>query len=164
MIKEIINRKGEKFIIIFDDEDIDIWNFCKWSVYKDNRIRGTKWNSKKNKYENFYLYRKIMEKYDNINGLDIDHINHNILDNRKCNLRACSHSKNMMNQQTQIKNKTSIYKGVRFYKRTNKWVSQIKINQKYNHIGFFTSEIEAAKAYDNKAIELFGEFANLNFK
>ena len=59
-------------------------------------------------------------------------------------------------------NLSSQHKGVHFHKRSNKWVAQIKLNRKLFHLGSFSSEAEAGEAYNNKAIELFGEFAVLN--
>ena len=66
-----------------------------------------------------------------------------------------------MNQSIQ-KNKSSKYKGVSFHKRQNKWQSQIMVNKKHINIGTFYHEIIAALAYNIKAQELFGEYANLN--
>jgi len=66
-----------------------------------------------------------------------------------------------MNRQKQG-NVSSIYKGVSFYKSYSKWRATIMINSKQVHLGYFVSEIEAAKAYNAKAIELYGEFANIN--
>lgn len=90
----------------------------------------------------------------------VDHIDGNPLNNQKNNLRRCTKKQNNMNR---IKSygKLSIYKGVS--PSNKRWRSQIMINDKYIHLGCFGNEIEAAKAYDKKAIELFGEFAKLNF-
>lgn len=93
----------------------------------------------------------------------IDHINHDKLDNRKQNLRICTISQNGMNQFLQTVDKTSIYKGVYWDKSRNKWQSNIVLNKKRKYIGRFDCEIDAAKAYDKKAKELFGEFALTNF-
>ncbi|MHC4574708.1 MAG: AP2 domain-containing protein [Planctomycetota bacterium] len=91
-----------------------------------------------------------------------DHVNHNGLDNRKANLRSCTLSQNNANARP-AKNASSIYKGVSFNKRRKKWAASIKSKGKQQHLGYFDSEIDAAKAYDERAKELFGRFANLNF-
>ena len=95
-------------------------------------------------------------------GQVCDHINHNGLDNRRKNLRLCTNSQNFGNQRKRP-NKSSIYKGVCFYKRDSKWQVGIECNYKKYYLGRFDNEIEAAKVYDKKAAELFGEFAYTNF-
>ena len=60
------------------------------------------------------------------------------------------------------RNTSSQYKGVSYFKQTNKWISYITYNNKRIHLGLFKNELKAAIAYNKKAIELFGEFAYLN--
>jgi hypothetical protein len=95
-------------------------------------------------------------------GLFVDHINHNGLDNRKLNLRLCTNAQNQQNSRPRSGG-TSKYKGVHWHKARKKFCARIHFNKKSIHIGYFKDEIEAAKAYDKKAKELFGEFAYLNF-
>jgi hypothetical protein len=59
---------------------------------------------------------------------------------------------------------SSQYKGVYWSAECSKWRAQLRINGKKLHLGAFINELDAAKSYDNKARELFGEFASLNFK
>jgi hypothetical protein len=92
----------------------------------------------------------------------VDHINGNGLDNRRCNLRVCTIAENARNRK-KSPNKTSKYKGVSWDKRDKKWRSQIKIDHKTTSLGYYQSEVDAAKAYDIRAKELFGKFARLNF-
>lgn len=129
-----------------------------------------KWYAKKNR-NTFYAVRMIYKPKKTIlmhrvimNAQpreEIDHRTRYGLDNRKTNLRFCTHAQNLQNQQSQ--NGTSKYKGVCWHNRDKKWHTQIKHNGKNIHIGYFNNEIEAAKAYDRKAKELFGDFAYLNF-
>lgn len=91
----------------------------------------------------------------------IDHKNGNGLHNYRSNLRECSNSENQHNQKPK-RCGSSLFKGVSKSK-DNKYRAQIKLNNKSKYIGSFKSELEAAKAYDAKAKELFGEFARLNF-
>lgn len=92
----------------------------------------------------------------------IDHRDGNGLNNQKSNLRGCTHQQNMQNKRLPANN-TSGYKGVRWYKRTGRWIAGCKMDGRLYHLGYFDDPIEAAKAYDAKALELFGEFARLNF-
>ena len=100
----------------------------------------------------------------------IDHKNHNGLDNRVYNIRKCTHAQNAYNRRTFTKGKSgSIYKGVHlcpYYKKTGKgkkWTVSIGHKYKVIYLGKYDNEIEAAIAYDKKALELFGEFACTNF-
>lgn len=95
-------------------------------------------------------------------GLIVDHINHNGLDNRRSNLRLCTTTQNQRNSRPRP-GSSSKYKGVCWCKSSKKFRARIYINRKSVDIGYFTDEIAAAKAYDRKARELFGEFAYLNF-
>lgn len=92
-----------------------------------------------------------------------DHVNGIGLDNRRENLRPCNQSQNGGNSQKTKRNTVSSYKGVWFDPSRDKWESKIAFNRKTIHLGRFDSEEKAARAYDDKAQELFGEFARLNF-
>jgi len=58
---------------------------------------------------------------------------------------------------------SSKYKGVAWHKRRGKWQAYIKIGDKIRHLGVFTDELAAARAYDIAARQHFGEFARPNF-
>ena len=104
------------------------------------------------------LHRFILE-LSNEDG-KVDHINHNGLDNRKCNLRVVSNSHNASNRAPY--SSKSKYKGVR--PRNEKWEAFITHNKKQRYLGVFSTEEDAARAYDYHASTLFGEFAYLNFR
>lgn len=132
-----------------------------------NKLMKHKWHAVKNmKSGDFYVvssYQKIVMHRFIMNtpkGLVTDHINHDTLDHRKINLRNCTHSQNGWNSRPYGLSK---YKGVYFNKTNKKWIAAISKYCKRTHIGSFNSEIEAAKAYDQFAIELHEEFAYLNF-
>jgi hypothetical protein len=91
-----------------------------------------------------------------------DHINRHGLDNRKKNLRNCTKGENNLNQGGE-RNSASKYKGVYWKKDTKKWAACIKKGGKRKHLGYFDDEAEAAKAYDDAARRLHGQFAGLNF-
>lgn len=148
-------NKG-KYVALVDDEDFEGLNSFKWYAMEGGKtfyaVRRIMFNGKR---------RGILMHCEIMNGKGIDHIDHDGMNNQKSNLRFCTQRENMMNQRKQ-ENTSSIYKGVCFFKRTGKWMAHITINGKNIHLGYFETEIEAAKAYNDKAIELFGEFANLN--
>jgi hypothetical protein len=105
------------------------------------------------------LHRAIMNAQP---GEVVDHINGNALDNRRCNLRITTQAGNNKNARKRKDAQTSKYKGVHYSSREKKWKAQIqKDGIKYN-LGTYETEIEAAKAYDNAAIDLFKEYAILN--
>lgn len=87
----------------------------------------------------------------------VDHINHDTLDNRRCNLRICTARQNCANRMMARRSK-SPYKGIH-PTPSGKWVA--RANRK--HLGTFDSAEEAARQYDAAAIATWGEFACINF-
>ncbi len=155
-MKKIPLTQGQFALV--DDEDFELVNKIKWYAsfnWNKTGFYAKGWMNGKKLYMHRYILNTPTRLY-------TDHINHNGIDNRKSNLRICDNQKNQANRQTHIK-KTSIYKGVCWNKSLGKWVSGIKYNYKHYKRSSHTTEVEAAKAYDKKAKELFGEFANLNF-
>jgi hypothetical protein len=82
------------------------------------------------------------------------------------NLRLADRQQNAANRckNKKYKNKptSSQYKGVCWFKRDKKWLASIRIDNKNKHLGLFESEREAAAAYNQAAIDAFGDFAYLN--
>jgi hypothetical protein len=105
------------------------------------------------------LHREIISASE---GLLVDHINGNSLDNRRANLRLATHAQNMHNRRKR-KNTTSRFIGVYFDKERGKWVAQIKYQGERILLGRFDSEIDGARAYDEAAKKCRGEYARLNF-
>lgn len=91
----------------------------------------------------------------------VDHIDGNKQNNDVINLRWCNHSNNGMNRIKQA-NTTSQYKGVSWHKKAKKWYATIKNNGHSIFLGLFDCEEDAGRAYNNKAIEVCGEFAKIN--
>ncbi len=142
---------------LVDDEDFEWLNQWNWSAlglgYGGFVARRARCGV------SFLMHRQIMGEP---KGLDVDHRNHNTLDNQRSNLRSCSRSQNQHNQKVRSGG-SSKYKGVDLHKQTGKWRSRIRLNGVRRYIGLFINEVDAAKAYDKKAMELFSEFAYLNF-
>jgi hypothetical protein len=114
--------------------------------------------SSKPTWKMFGMHRVVMKAP---LGMQVDHINHNKLDNQKCNLRLATHQENMWNSKIQKNNKSG-YKGVSWRKQCNKWQATIKKNYKDISLGYYKTKEDAALAYNNAARELFGQFAFLN--
>lgn len=158
MAKELSLSRG-RAVALVDDDDFAVLSKRKWTYSPlGYAYTCTMKNYKKTTH---YLHRVIMEAD---KGQIVDHINGNGLDNRRSNLRIGTQRQNLANIKMSPKN-TSGYKGV--IKGRKKWIAQIyfRINGKRNniYIGAFDNPIDAAKAYDKKAIELHGEFARPNF-
>jgi hypothetical protein len=67
-----------------------------------------------------------------------------------------------MHNKSKIKDTSSAYYGVSFWKNEKKWAAAVAKDGKRYYLGLFTDEKEAALAYNKKATELYGDFANLN--
>jgi len=155
-MKEIKLTQGK--IALIDDEDYGYLNQFKWCADK----LGSTFYAKRRLYisikeqYNIYMHRIIMNAP---KGMEVDHIDHNGLNNQKYNLRICTKCQNNRNKLPSGKSK---YLGVSA--EDIKYKAEIMINHNKIRIGRFTTEEAAARAYDKKAKEYFGEFANLNFK
>jgi hypothetical protein len=156
-VKKIKLTQGK--VALVDDEDFKELSRFKWQILKCGKFliarRGCSCPITKNRYT-ILMHRQITSCPQD---LFVDHINHNSLDNRKCNLRICTRQQNNSNRVIQ-KNKTGI-KGVET-RESGRYRARIRFNKKGITIGHFDTLVEAINAYNNKAIELFGEFAYLN--
>ena len=119
--------------------------------------------SNNGKVKKHYIHQLVAREFlENPNDKPcIDHIDGNRTNNSLDNLRLCSYSQNNRNS-SKRENTSSIYKGVCWDKSIGKWKAQIQINRRQKSLGLFTNEKEAAQAYNEKAKELFKEFAKLN--
>lgn len=105
-----------------------------------------------------HLHRVITGAPD---GTDVDHRNHNGLDNRRANLRVTSHAENTRNARARSGG-ASEYKGVTWDAINGKWRAKIRINGRTVHLGRFADAWDAAQAYNAAAVEAWGEFAFQN--
>ena len=173
MMMEIKKSKGT---ILIDDEDAYILegsaiSFKSGDVGCYVRLR---WYNKRTRPRERNIARVIMGLpvgKDADHSLFVDHINHNVLDNRKCNLRVCTRSENCRNNKGQSTRTRSKYKGVCYHdcKKYNPdatglkpWRAYTRIAGKRIWFGYYKTEEDAARAYNENAKRLFGEFAYLN--
>jgi hypothetical protein len=163
MTKEIPLTQG--FFALVDDEDYEALNKFKWHV--DERKDGKDWRAvrslprtKTGPRKTIFMHRFILNAND---GQIVDHKNGNGLDNRRANIRLCSQGQNLANMRN-TQHHSSRFKGVYWYERVKKWQVNIRKDGRTQYLGRFYSEEVAARVYDAKAKELFGDFAKLNFE
>jgi hypothetical protein len=139
------------------DEDfayLSQWTwYCDTSGYAARRLHGGG-KSPVWRIHNFLL---------SSDGLIVDHIDRDPLNNQRENLRLCTHSQNLMNRGIGAGN-TSGFKGVTWCKRTKSWQAQCKAKGKKSATRRFKDKVTAARFYDQVAKEMHGDFAVLNFK
>lgn len=158
-MKTIKLTKG-KFALV-DDEDYERLNKFNWQAQKARQTyyaRRTVWRNGKTA-EKIYMHREIMKAP---KGIEVDHEDGDGLNCQKYNMRLCTSGQNSMNQKKRTAKCHSRFIGVSLDKRRGTWQAYININGKRTYIGAYNDEVEAAKARDAKAIELFGEFARIN--
>ena len=136
-----------------DDGDFDELNRHKWC------ISGAGYAVRKSFFKTIGMHAAIMGTPD---GMHTDHINGDKLDNRRENLRICTPSQNQQNRSNQKNNKIG-YKGVGWNSTANKWLARITVRGEQVHLGYFETAEDAARAYDQAAKDLHGEYAFLNF-
>lgn len=141
-----------KFAII-DDEDAERVNQFTW-FFGPQGYAARQGERDGDKRTLIHLHRVIMNAPAT---MQVDHINGDTLDNRKSNLRLCTHAENVINRPGRPGE--SKYKGVSLDKRRGRWYAR----HAKQHIGSFATEEEAAQAYDEFVKDKYGEFAWLNF-
>lgn len=154
-VKLIPLTQGKHAIVDASDyEWLNQWRWCAWTPDK----------------RTFYAKRGVVR-----DGKDVqifmhvvvfgekmvDHKDRNGLNNCRSNLRESNKSTNGANRGPN-KNNTSGFKGVSFFKATNRWKASLMVRGATFHLGYFLDKVEAAKEYDRRAIQHFGEFAKTN--
>jgi len=155
MVKEIKPLNSDKLMKV-DDEDYEELSKHKW--WFNNKGYPHTYIYVDNKRTSIFMHQILIKPP---KGLQIDHIDRDKLNNQRDNLRIATQSQNNMNRIKQ-KNTSSKYKGVSWHKEHKKWRAYITFKDKYIHLGYFTNEDDAGRAYNKRAKELFNKYANLN--
>lgn len=159
-MKKIPLSRGLEAIV--DDADFDRLSKYKWyaSSTKNKRACYALRHDRTDGDRVVQMHRDVLCL---ARGMYVDHVDGNGLNNRRANLRPSTPSQNSRNRFAH-RDGRSKYKGVSKTRRFEKsWRAQIWSGHRNISLGSFGSEVEAAKAYDAAARELYGEFARLNF-
>jgi hypothetical protein len=125
-----------------------------WTWHLENGY-AARWDKRKK----VLMHRQIMPPP---RGMVVDHFDGNKVNNCRINLRVCTRSENSRNRR-KCGGASSVYKGVYYNRERHKWSARCIYRDEPIWLGYFDSEVEAARAYDRMAVELFGAFARLNF-
>lgn len=149
------------YVALVDAEDYDELSQFKWHASLNDRsgpyaVRGIVAGGKRTKER---MHRRLLPT-----ALAVDHVNGDPLDNRRSNLREATNAQNMRNRSGLDAHNTSGYRGVHWRTDVQKWRAWIRVDGRGRHLGLFTSAVDAARAFDEAALEVFGDFAgHLNF-
>lgn len=142
-----------------DARDVPLISSIRWTAtrrrhswYAYTKVRGSQ--------ENFFMHWAIIGKPED--GMEVDHINSDGLDNRRSNLRMATTTQNHANMRLRSDNKSG-FKGVSFDPQKGKFAARIYHLGKLHWLGRYDTAESAALAYDEAARNIFGEFARLNF-
>ena len=149
----VVLTKG--YIALISEQDVEELSRTSWCTYLSSSSQQAQAARKspvdaRGKQQKIYMHRQVSKP---TADQQVDHIDQHrffglkIVDNRRDNLRNVSRSHNMANQRKQV-GCSSCYKGVSWYKRDEKWMAYIKVNQRRIYLGLFTSLLEAAHAYN----------------
>lgn len=150
-----MGRSG--LVALVDDVDFDLVGQHAWQARRHSHSKVTYAVRRfgPNRTKSQYMHSLLT------GWRQVDHIDHNGLNNRRENLRETNHSKNQVNT-FKREGCSSQFKGVSWNKQRGLWEARITLNRLTRRLGLFGDEEEAAAAYDRAAIETFGDIARLN--
>ena len=157
-MKKIKLANGKGFALV-DDEDYEELSRYHWQAKRRRHAtyacRGARIDGRQTKIN---MHRQIMSA---AADMEVDHVNHNGLDNQRSNLRLATRSQNMRNSRKR-KGTSSRYKGVYWQKDRSAWRAQAYLNGKLIYLGTFRDEDDAARAYNDWLAENAPKFGTFN--
>ena len=147
-------------VALVDKQDFDLVSSYRWYRHVGGKTiyaGSASWDGKV--HSRIYMHRLLVGEA----NMQVDHIDHDGLNNRRSNLRICTSSQNGCNKRAEKPNKSSRFRGVRRDSSFPRWTAQISFDHQWQYLGSFATEEEAAMAYDRAAILLHGQFAVVNF-
>ena len=159
----IIFKHGIRYECLIDKADIPLVAGAKWLI--NQKMRVHKFGHNEDRKTMWLINRFLLRPP---NGYVVDHINRDILDNRRSNLRIVTWQQSAMNRGIRS---GKLFKGIHAYKTKDKsriscWAARISLGYGVNDhrvIGYFKTPEEAAEAYDIEALKKYGEYACINF-
>lgn len=151
-------RRG--FVFRVDEDRADEVRCHNWHIrFSSGKPYVERWSSRRDPggRKRIILHRWLLDAPDD---RVVDHINGDTLDNRTCNLRACTMAENIRNN-TGWRVRRQAYKGVSLVGQ--RFMARITHERRERYLGVFAAAEDAARAYDAAALELHGAFARLNF-
>ncbi|WP_039793673.1 AP2 domain-containing protein [Paenibacillus elgii] len=168
-IIHVEKRNGEKFEVLIDTEDLELLDQLNMLVSvqwhrgtEDYYARMTKYISKAEggpSYQILMLHRLIMDAQDNE---EVDHKDHNTLDNRKRNLRKTLKIENCKNRSGKNSNNKTGYRNVCWIEKDKRYIVQLQVNGKNTRLGSFKDVHEAGRFADEMRKKYYGEFSGKN--
>lgn len=157
MVKKIFlsGKKGAGKFALVDDDMYELLSQYSWNYNRGYAMSGAK---AKDELGSRAMHRVVNQTPD---GMYTDHIDRNTLNNQQANLRSATPAQNATNRST-LKGRVSKYKGVSKHIGDSNWRAYIGHNGKLEHLGSYSTQRAAAKAYNDAAIEYHGEYASTN--
>lgn len=136
--------------IIIDLEDYNLVNIYQWHI--EHSRKNIFYAQASYKSKTIRMHRLLLP-----NSIQVDHINHNGLDNRKCNLRPCNNAENNRNKKFS-RNPKSGYTGIRYNEKSNSYYVRIMVNKKEISLGVYKNIEDAIQARKEGESKYFKEF------
>jgi hypothetical protein len=151
----------DRGVTLVDDDDFETASRYRWRIFETTKpglVYAKAWFTGRPVPVSGYLHRLLLPGAE-----EVDHRDGDGLNNQRHNLRPATRSQQMMNR-AKAAGCSSRFKGVSWNKREGAWEAYCGTSGRgRRRLGMFSDEIEAAKAYDDAAREMFGQFARLNF-